>query len=608
MHSITYIKISNFRSCHATELSINEFTPIVGYNNAGKSTILTAIEWLLTPNALASGDFNVAGQSVIVEGKVVGIDEAILAAMPNNHAQAIRPYLANGEIRIRRKMPSPGTAATAKLEVRDLAVADENDNTAWRSNPTGLDGAIKAIFPSPIRVQAMEKAGDDVGKSSKTNTIGRLIAAITEEVKRAHEAEFSAALKTFRDRLAADGENRAEELQTLDTEASAQLADLFPGLSLKIDLAPPEIPDLFKSGTVQVIESDGTGSIRSFDSVGHGAQRCIQMALIRHLAAKTAAIGGSPRTTLLLIDEPELYLHPQGIEQVRLALKKLSRNGYQVVFSTHSPALITRDSAPDTVIVRKNGAPLSTTARNPLRAAAIDAIDDAPHQSRMIFELGRASEVFFSDKVLLGEGKTEARLLPIAYEALRGKSLKGDRLGLVAVDSSTSLVPAKRVLAEMQIAAVALADLDFAFKVAPRQGLLSDTDPDLTAARPILARLSTVAGADFLLETDGLPKKGGTLKPADAWAAFATDPDGRRIADNLHSKLLPHGFWLWVVGTIEDALGGVGKGETAIQSLELSIPTKTPAELHAELPLFCALIEWFNPTGGATTAAPAPLP
>jgi predicted ATP-dependent endonuclease of OLD family len=463
--------------------------------------------------------------------------------MPTNHSQAIRPYLANGEIRIRRKMPSPGAATTAKIEVRDLAVADESSDVAWRSNPTGLDVAIKAIFPSPIRVQAMEKAGDDVGKSSKTNTIGRLIAAITEEVKRAHEVEFSAALKTFRDRLSADGENRAQELQVLDTEASAQLADLFPGLSLKIDLAPPEIPDLFKSGTVQVIESDGTGANRSFDSVGHGAQRCIQMALIRHLASKTAAIGGSPRTTLLLIDEPELYLHPQGVEQVRLALKKLSRNGYQVVFSTHSPALITRDSAPNTVIVRKNGAPLSTSARNPLRAAVTAAIDDAPHQSRMIFELGRASEVFFSDKVLLGEGKTEARLLPIVYEALRGKSLKGDRLGLVAVDSSSSLVPAKRVLAEMQIEAFALADLDFAFKVAPRQGLLLETDTDLSSARPILTRLSTVAGADFLLETDGLPKKGGTLKPADAWAVFAADAEGRTIAQNLHAKLLPHGFW-----------------------------------------------------------------
>lgn len=594
MHSLTYVKISNFRSCRTTELSLNGFTPIVGYNNAGKSTILSAIEWLLAPAALAEADFTVTAEPVIVEGRVAGINDAILEAMPVNHANSIRPYLADGAIRIRRKMPSPGTAATAKIEVRDLSVTDEEATNAWRSNPTGFDSAIKAIFPAPIRIHAMENAGDDVGKSSKTNTIGRLIAAITEQVKTAHEAEFRQALETIRKRLAADGAERAVELQTLDTETSAQLAELFPGLALKIDLTPPDIPDLFKSGTVQVIESDGPGSIRNFDSVGHGAQRCIQMALIRHLATKTST-SASPRTTLLLIDEPELYLHPQGIEQVRLALRKLSLNGYQVVFSTHSPALITRDSAPDTVIVRKNGTPLSTRARNPLKAATITAITNAAHQSRMIFELGRAAEVFFSDKVLLGEGKTEARLLPIAYEALRGKSLKGDRLGLVAVDSSTNLAPAKQVLTGMQIDTVALADLDFAFKVAPGRGLLPDADPDLAAALPILVRLSTVAGSDFMLESDGLPKKGGTLKAADAWAAFAADPHGRTIAESLHTKLLAHGIWIWKVGTIEDALGSSGKGEQAIQRLELSLPTMTPEDIRADLPEIAALLDWFSP-------------
>jgi putative ATP-dependent endonuclease of OLD family len=594
MHALTFIKISNFRSCRSTELSLSTFTPIVGYNNAGKSTILSAIEWLLAQSALSAADFNVATDSVIVEGKVVGISEAILDAMPANHSAAIRPYLDGETIRIRRKMATPGTAANAKIEVRDLTVEAEDDPSAWRSNPAGIEGAIKAIFPAPIRIHAMENAGDDVAKSSKTNTIGRLIAVITEQVKTAHEAEFRGALETIRRRLAADGAERATELQTLDAETSAQLADLFPGLSLKIDLTPPDIPDLFKTGTVQVVESDGPGSPRSFDAVGHGAQRCIQMALIRHLATKTNA-GESPRTTLLLIDEPELYLHPQGIEQVRLALGKLSQNGYQVVFSTHSPALITRDSAPDAVIVRKSGTPLSTRARNPLRAAAAAAINDAPHQSRMIFELGRAAEVFFSDKVLLGEGKTEARLLPLIYEALRGRSLRGDRLGLVAVDSSNNLLPAMAVLAEMKIDAFAVADLDFAFKVAPVKDLLPAADPDLVAARTVLVRLSTVAGRDFVLDANGLPQKGGTLKPADAWAAFAADPDGKAIAESLHSKLLAKGIWIWKVGTIEDALGTAEKGEQAIQRLELSLPAKTPAAIRADHPEITALLNWFSP-------------
>ena len=602
MHALSKLTIRNYRSCRATELQLHSFTPIVGYNNAGKSNILNAIEWLLSATALTQADFNDSAEPVIVAGQIEGVDAALLTAMPPNQASAITPFVVDQRLRIRRKMAAPGTAATAKIEVRDPAVTDEEDAAAWRSNPTGLDGAIKALFPSPIRIHAMENAADDVGKSSKTNTIGRLIAAITEPVRQAHEGEFLDALELIRKRLSADGAERAAELQTLDAETTAQLAELFPGLSLKIDIAAPELPDLFKSGTVQVIERDGDGSKRNFDSLGHGAQRCIQMALIRHLASKSI-VAGSPKRTLLLIDEPELYLHPQGIEQVRLALRTLSNGGYQIVFSTHSPSLITRDSAPNAVIVRKNGSPVSTEARNPLVSAARLALPNAPHQVRIIFELGRAAEVFFSDRVLIGEGKTESRLLPPTYESLRGKSMRADRGGLVSVDGCGNIVAAMKVLREMKIEVKAVVDLDFAFKFAPGQGLLdAATDPDLAVARPILARLAPVAG--FLLETDGLPKKGGTLTPAEAWGVFAADTDGAVIAANLHTKLLAHDIWLWPMGTIEDALGSSGKGEQAIQRLELDLPTKTPADIRSDLPAITALIDWFSPLPTCPTTPP----
>jgi hypothetical protein len=104
-----------------------------------------------------------------------------------------------------------------------------------------------------------------------------------------------------------------------------------------------------------------------------------------------------------------------------------------------------------------------------------------------------------------------------------------------------------------------------------------------------------VEGSDFALEADGLPRKGGTLKPAVAWAAFAADSEGKVIAENLHTKLLAQGIWIWKVGAIEDALGSSEKGEQAIQRLELELPAKTPAEIRADLPEIAALLDWFSP-------------
>lgn len=52
MHHLTNILIRNFRSCQNVSLELDNCTPIVGYNNAGKSSILQAIEWLVSRRGL----------------------------------------------------------------------------------------------------------------------------------------------------------------------------------------------------------------------------------------------------------------------------------------------------------------------------------------------------------------------------------------------------------------------------------------------------------------------------------------------------------------------------------------------------------------------------
>ncbi|MNO88364.1 DNA replication and repair protein RecF [compost metagenome] len=53
MHGLTQIHIQNFRACKNVSLSLGSFTPLVGQNNVGKSTVLDAIRIALAPKALA---------------------------------------------------------------------------------------------------------------------------------------------------------------------------------------------------------------------------------------------------------------------------------------------------------------------------------------------------------------------------------------------------------------------------------------------------------------------------------------------------------------------------------------------------------------------------
>lgn len=57
MHHLTDIRIRNFRSCRNVDLSLDHCTPIVGYNNAGKTNIMAAVAWLVNPRSLSSRGF-----------------------------------------------------------------------------------------------------------------------------------------------------------------------------------------------------------------------------------------------------------------------------------------------------------------------------------------------------------------------------------------------------------------------------------------------------------------------------------------------------------------------------------------------------------------------
>ena len=118
MHKIIEVHIENFRSCIDTRLSLSDFTPLVGYNNAGKSNILSAIKWLLKPYALSQTDFFDSENTVCVTGHIVGIDDKLLSLLDERHRTRIEPYCVDGNIRIRRIQNEPSTTVRdIKLEI-----------------------------------------------------------------------------------------------------------------------------------------------------------------------------------------------------------------------------------------------------------------------------------------------------------------------------------------------------------------------------------------------------------------------------------------------------------------------------------------------------------
>ena len=182
----------------------------------------------------------------------------------------------------------------------------------------------------------------------------KLLHEIFKPLERRFGGEFNEILNKFSEMLSPGGENQAAEIQSFDREVNDKLRPLFPSVRVELDIPIPTLETFLKTATLKVIDEDD-GFERDINRMGAGSQRAIQMALIRYLAEiKKHHNNHYLSRTLLLIDSPELYLHPQAVELVRVALKNLSNEGYQVVFATHSAQMVTSEDVSTSLLIRKN--------------------------------------------------------------------------------------------------------------------------------------------------------------------------------------------------------------------------------------------------------------
>ena len=590
MHRISYIQIQNFRACQSVSLPLDDFTPLVGQNNVGKTTILEALKWLLKPDARAVSDFADAEKPIVVTARIEGISAAILALIPDpKHRIAIEPCCPNGVLWIRVR-----TEGAKKLinEVWEPATADVAGNpTNWKPYPTGIQQAVSAILPEPLSIQAMKDVQKDFTSVAAGTTIKKLIEEIAAPVTKENSVEIESALKTINGLLTGVGGTRSKALNDFDKDASEALKDFFPGLTLQLELPETKIKEFFKSGALKIGEI-GRPSVTNFDQLGSGAQRAIEMALICYLAKTAASADSDCARKLLLIDEPELYLHPQGVRRIRQALSVLSTKGFQVIFSTHSPLMLDRANAAHTVVVRKEPGTGAVT-RKPLQQAVKDALDEAKSQSRALFELGNVAGIYFAERVVICEGETDRRILPLAYERYFGRPPELDHVAFISLGGCGNTRSGMKVLSAMKIPACAIVDLDFAFAQATKgkDALIAKDGAEISRAKAILKRIEPVH--KFLLEGD-FPKKGNGFRAADIWALMAGDSEGSALASDVHGQLKAHSIWTWKAGCIEHVTGAADKGEDAISEQEDALREKNSAEVAAEFPAFAECFKWLK--------------
>lgn len=121
---------------------------------------------------------------------------------------------------------------------------------------------------------------------------------------------------------------------------------------------------------------------------------------------------------VIIIDEPQSFLHPSAAKKLIEILKEFPQHQYFI--ATHSPQIIT--TADPTTIVQLSYIDGETTAK------IIDANETTQLRS-LLSELGVSlSDVFGADNILWVEGLTEEKCFPLILEKLTDIKLRGTQI------------------------------------------------------------------------------------------------------------------------------------------------------------------------------------
>ena len=119
------------------------------------------------------------------------------------------------------------------------------------------------------------------------------------------------------------------------------------------------------------------------------------------------------RSLIICFEEPEIYLHPSAANQMREAIYDLSTSNSQIVASTHSPYLIDISKQPKQVLNRLYicGNYVDCNSFSVTEKFKLLQADDKDYVKMLMKIDSYISRIFFTNKVIIVEGDTEDLLI-----------------------------------------------------------------------------------------------------------------------------------------------------------------------------------------------------
>lgn len=460
---ITRVHIENYRSIEGLDFSPTALCALVGENNAGKTNILQAIHSVLGKPWHRVTDFSPTDRldEDAERDVVIQLDfEPALTHKPYKYG----PDITVPRLRFELTQYKRATKSAQKGDPRLIAECLDLDGNAiaepqeaprkGKKTPYGpmvnIPGALKEQVPT-IYIGTDRSLRSQL-PTTRYSLLRRLLEDVDEAVNSSPDpnGEEETIADVFLGKL-------EEAVAVLRIPEFLELEELLRSRAIEnLGMTPEEGEEsfrlyfglgdtfeFFKALRVMVEEYDRLADALQ---LGDGAQNAIVLAIFQ------AYERLRKRGAAFLLEEPEMYLHPQKCRFFYRTLRSLSETN-QILYSTHSPYFVTIPEYEEVRLVSR-----SRAGRTKILAS--DHAPDAGLREKIRKELDpERNEFFFARHVILVEGDTEKLALP-EYAHRLGIDL--DRLGvsIVEVGGKRSLEAFARIVQSFGLPFTLLFDTD----------------------------------------------------------------------------------------------------------------------------------------------------
>lgn len=415
---LSKVEIWNYRSIKHLSLDVGDCTVIVGKNNSGKSNIIHAIDLVIGERWLkfSKEDFfdkdesqNIKIQLHFKEFSSLEIESII----PEIKGCKVDGVWCNAEI-------YQDEFRDSKSLVMELEVSADHHQISKRiyygNSPYNyLSPKVKDLVVNSVLIPAV-RDHNQILKTSYDNTffsklLTRLYAIADPTKRQIFDNKLNETNVACKD-LYLEYEERLNKI-------SKEIID-HSGVSFSVTPSNPK--DTYKK--LEILLNDGLET--DLNLKGSGIQSVIIIALFK-LYSEIRTEGNA----LLLVEEPELFLHPHANRHMASTLRGFCGTpNVQVIISTHSPQYLLEQKISNIALISKAG-----------KETQVKQVKSVLNEVKLKRELTESNlELFFSESVILVEGPTERILFPsIAREINDQFDFDKRNISLIEADGKTNL-------------------------------------------------------------------------------------------------------------------------------------------------------------------------